>query len=46
MDSHLWAFVAGAVVGASGVFFALWFDIGMTKIERAWRRVFGRPRDD
>jgi len=28
MDSHLWAFFAGAVVGASGVFLALMYDIG------------------
>jgi hypothetical protein len=37
MDSHLWAFFAGAVVGASGVFLALWFDVGMDWLERTLR---------
>jgi len=37
MDSHLWAFFAGAVVGASGVFAALWFDIGMDWLEDKMR---------
>jgi len=40
MDSHLWTFFAGAVVGAVGVFFALWFDIGMTKAESLLKRIF------
>jgi len=35
MDSHLWAFFGGTVVGAMGVFAALWFDISIDKLS-AW----------
>jgi len=33
MESHFWAFFAGAAVGAMGVFAALWFDVTADKIE-------------
>jgi len=45
MDCLL-VFFFGAVVGALGVFFALWFDLGMDKLASAWRWLFGGGRDD
>lgn len=40
MDSHLWVFVAGVVVGAGGVFIALMFDIGMDRLSGWFKRIF------
>ncbi|MBS4019065.1 MAG: hypothetical protein KGZ68_12600 [Dechloromonas sp.] len=46
MDCDFWLFLLGFFVCAVGVLFALMFDVGMARLERVWRWLFGSGRDD